>query len=68
MPRSGGGFRTTLTCLDATDGTDVVDVAFADLVPSERIVQQAVFTSDDPSYAGTMTLTWDLTPTRRAPQ
>ncbi|WP_338715679.1 SRPBCC domain-containing protein, partial [Streptomyces acidiscabies] len=23
----------------------------------------AVFTSDDPSYAGTMTMTWDLTPT-----
>ncbi|KND27935.1 SRPBCC family protein [Streptomyces acidiscabies] len=69
-PRPGGGFRMTLTYLDPTDdpgktsdGTDVVDVAFAALVPSERIVQQAVFTSDDPSYAGTMTMTWDLTPT-----
>ncbi|MDX3385887.1 SRPBCC family protein [Streptomyces niveiscabiei] len=69
-PRPGGGFRMTLTYLDPThapgktsDGTDVVDIAFTSLLPPEQIVQQAVFTSDDPSYAGTMTMTWDLTPT-----
>lgn len=66
-PRPGGGFRMVLTYLDPTDSpgktsdaTDVVDVGFADLVPPERVVQQAVFEADDPSYAGTMTMTWHL--------
>lgn len=66
-PRPGGGFRMELTYLDPSgspgkseDATDVVDVAFTELVPPERVVQQAVFEADDPSYAGTMTLTWDL--------
>ncbi|MDH6290530.1 SRPBCC domain-containing protein [Rhodococcus opacus] len=43
-----------------SDTTDVVDVGFADLVPPERVVQLAVFEADDPSYAGTMTMTWHL--------
>lgn len=67
-PRPGGGFRMVLTYLDPGDSpgkssaaTDVVDVGFADLVPVERVVQQAVFEADDPSYAGTMTMTWQLT-------
>lgn len=42
--------------------TDVVDVRFAELVPTERVVQEAVFVADDPSYAGTMTMTWQLVP------
>ncbi|MET8981861.1 SRPBCC family protein [Streptomyces sp. NPDC004539] len=68
-PRPGGGFRMTLTYLDATgapgktsDGTDVVEVGFTALTPPERVVQQAVFDSEDPAFAGTMTMTWDLTP------
>jgi uncharacterized protein YndB with AHSA1/START domain len=70
-PSPGGGFRMVLTYLDAADNpgktsasTDVVDVGFAALVPLERVVQSAVFESDDPSYAGTMTMTWHLTATR----
>ncbi|MER5883373.1 SRPBCC family protein [Streptomyces sp. NPDC001941] len=66
-PRPGGGFRMVLTHLDASDApgkssdaTDVVDVGFAELVPAVRVVQRAVFASDDPAYAGTMTMTWDL--------
>ncbi|WP_327250603.1 SRPBCC domain-containing protein [Streptomyces sp. NBC_01244] len=70
-PRPGGGFRMVLTYLDpaenpaespgkTSDATDVVDVRFTGLVPPERVVQQAVFVSDDPSYAGTMTMTWHL--------
>ncbi|HEY7225480.1 MAG TPA: SRPBCC family protein [Micromonosporaceae bacterium] len=66
-PRPGGGFRMALTYLDPTQSpgktsaaTDVVEVGFADLVPAERVVQRAVFEADDPSYAGTMTLTWHL--------
>ncbi|OUS94432.1 SRPBCC family protein [Rhodococcus sp. NCIMB 12038] len=69
-PRPGGGFRMVLTYLDPADSpgkssaaTDVVDVGFADLVPAERVVQQAVFEADDPSFAGTMTMTWHLTAT-----
>ena len=66
-PRPGGGFRMVLTYLDPADspgktsaGTDVVDVRFADLVPPERVVQRAVFQAEDPSFAGTMTMTWHL--------
>ncbi|GHB66489.1 SRPBCC family protein [Streptomyces umbrinus] len=66
-PRPGGGFRMVLTYLDPTDSpgktsdaTDVVDVGFAELVPSERVMQRAVFEADDPSFAGTMTMTWHL--------
>jgi len=66
-PRAGGGFRMVLTYLDATGGpgktseaTDVVEVAFVELVAPERVVQRAVFEADDPSYAGTMTMTWSL--------
>ncbi|SFA94249.1 Uncharacterized conserved protein YndB, AHSA1/START domain [Amycolatopsis marina] len=66
-PGPGGGFRMVLTYLDPADSpgktsaaTDVVDIKFADLVPPERVVQRAVFEADDPAYAGTMTMTWDL--------
>lgn len=66
-PRSGGGFRMVLTYLDpvdapgkASDATDVVEVGFAELVPPERVVQRAVFEAEDPAYAGTMTMTWQL--------
>lgn len=69
-PRPGGGFRMVLTYLDPTDSpgktsdaTDVVDVEFGALVPAERVVQRAVFEADDPSYAGTMTMTWHLADT-----
>ncbi|BBH69709.1 hypothetical protein ACTI_63940 [Actinoplanes sp. OR16] len=68
-PRPGGGFRMVLTYLDATgspgkssDATDVVEVGFADLVPAERVVQEAVFEAGDPDFAGTMTMTWLLRP------
>lgn len=66
-PRPGGGFRMVLTYLDAagapgksTDATDVVDVAFAELVPSSLVVQRAVFDAEDPAFAGTMTMSWRL--------
>ncbi|MDL5158346.1 SRPBCC domain-containing protein [Actinomycetospora termitidis] len=69
-PRPGGGFRMVLTYLDPTgspgksgDATDVVEVGFAELVPDQRVVQRADFVADDPSFAGTMTMTWQLTPT-----
>ncbi|MFE3020676.1 SRPBCC family protein [Streptomyces sp. NPDC059256] len=69
-PRPGGGFQMVLTYLDpsdnpgkTSDATDIVDIEFADLVPLKRVVQRAVFEADDPSFAGTMTMTWDLAAT-----
>ena len=56
-----------LTYLDVTDSpgksggdSDVVDVRFVDVVPGERIVQAVVFDSEDPAFAGTMTMTWSV--------
>ena len=67
-PRVGGGYRLVLTYEDpgavgkSTRDTDVVDARFVDLVPPRLIVQAVEFVSDDAAYAGTMTMTWELTP------
>jgi uncharacterized protein YndB with AHSA1/START domain len=65
--RPGGGYRMVLTYADAssspgkaTADSDVVEARFLDLVPGVRVVQAVEFVSDDPRYAGTMTLTWEL--------
>ena len=65
--RPGGSYRLVLTYLEGgggktTDGSDVVEARFVRLVPGERVVQEVDFESDDPSFAGTMTMTWQLTP------
>jgi uncharacterized protein YndB with AHSA1/START domain len=41
----------------------VVEPRLVDLVPGVRVVQAADFASDDPTYAGTMTMTWEVTAT-----
>lgn len=67
-PWAGGAFAMTLTFDDeagtgkSSANTDVVEGRFVDLVPAERIVQQVEFASPDPAFAGTMTMTWTLTP------
>lgn len=63
--RPGGVFRMELTYLDGNQGkssrySDVTEVTFVELVPGERIVQRVVFDSDDPQFAGAMTMTWSL--------
>lgn len=67
-PRPGGSYRMVLTYVEApasgaktTSDTDVVDVRFVDLVPGARVVEAADFVSDDPAFAGTMTMTWEIT-------
>ena len=45
----------------ATPDRDIVESRFIDLVPGVRVVQAVDFVSDDPAYAGTMTMTWELT-------
>ena len=66
--RRGGSYRLVLTYADAsgspgkaTPGSDVVEARFVDLVPGVRVVQAVEFVSDDPAYAGTMTMTWSVT-------
>jgi uncharacterized protein YndB with AHSA1/START domain len=66
--RPGGSYRLVLTYADAsgapgkaTAGSDIVEARFVDIVPGERVVQAVDFVSDDPAYAGTMTMTWEVT-------
>jgi len=65
--RPGGSYRMVLTYADAsgargkaTADSDVVEARFVDIVPGERVVQAVDFVSDDPAYAGTMTMTWEI--------
>jgi uncharacterized protein YndB with AHSA1/START domain len=67
-PRPGGSYRLVLTYADAsasrgktTANSDIVESRFIDLVPGVRVVQAVDFVSDDPAYAGTMIMTWDVT-------
>ena len=60
----GGHYRMSLIYKDSKRGagktsTDVDSFTgrFVDLVPDEKIVESIAFESDDPAYAGTMTLT-----------
>ena len=66
-PRPGGSYRLVLTYEDTEGGrgkttaeSDVVDARFVSLEPGVRVVQEIDFESDDPSFAGTMTMTWDI--------
>jgi uncharacterized protein YndB with AHSA1/START domain len=65
--RPGGSYRMVLTYPDAsgapgkaTADSDVVEARFVDIVPGERVIQAVDFVSDDPAYAGTMTMTWGV--------
>lgn len=66
--RPGGSYRLVLTYDDpsnspgkASADSDVVEARFVELVPNVRVVQAVDFVSDDPAYAGTMTMTWQVT-------
>ena len=43
--------------------SDIIEARFVDIVPDVRVVWAVDFVADDPAYAGTMTMTWALTPT-----
>ncbi len=67
----GGEYRLILTYVEfdptsphgkSTENTDIVTGRFLALVPDERIVQSAVFQSDDPAFAGEMIMTWTFAP------
>jgi uncharacterized protein YndB with AHSA1/START domain len=66
--RPGGSYRMVLTYSGAsrapgkaTSDSDIVEARFVDVVPGERVVQAVDFVSDDPAYAGTMIMTWEVT-------
>ena len=66
--RPGGSYRMVLTYADgsaapgkSTPGSDIVEGRFVDIVPGEKVVQAIDFVSEDPAYAGTMTMTWKVT-------
>ena len=71
--RPGGSYRLVLTYREAADSpgkstadSDIVDVRFLELVPDTRVVQAVDFVADDPAFAGTMTMTWELAPSAGA--
>ncbi|MFE2381183.1 SRPBCC family protein [Streptomyces misionensis] len=66
--RPGGSYRLVLTYSDAsgapgkaTVDSDIVEARFVDIVPGAQVVQAVDFVSDDPAFAGTMTMTWEVT-------
>ena len=65
--RPGGSYRLVLTYDDrtsaagkATPDSDIVEARFVEIVPDSRVVQAVEFVSDDPAFAGTMTMTWEV--------
>jgi uncharacterized protein YndB with AHSA1/START domain len=67
-PRPGGSYRLILTYAEAspdagkaTPTSDIVEARYIELVPGVRVVQAVDFVSDDPAFAGTMTMTWQVT-------
>lgn len=63
----GGTYRMALVYRDASGSPgksgadrDIVEGRYAEIVPGERIVQLADFESDDPAFAGSMRLTWEI--------
>ncbi len=64
-PRPGGSYRLVLTYADPSGArgkssadADIVEARYVDIVPGDRVVQAVDFVSDDPAFAGTMTMTW----------
>jgi uncharacterized protein YndB with AHSA1/START domain len=63
--RPGGSYRLVLTYAEppgaggkSSVDSDVVEARYLDIAPNVRVVQAVDFVSDDPAFAGTMTMTW----------
>ena len=66
--RPGGSYRLVLTYANssassgkATPDSDIVEARIIEVVPGVRLVQAVDFVSDDAAFAGTMTMTWEVT-------
>ena len=46
-----------------SENTDVVEAGLVDRAPHKRISRSIQFLSENPQFAGTMTITWRLEPT-----
>ncbi|WP_176590676.1 SRPBCC domain-containing protein [Sphingobium sp. EM0848] len=63
VPKIGGGYRMAFVYSEGSaegksgDGEDVFEGEFVDLIPDQKIVETVTFQSDDPAFAGTMTVT-----------
>lgn len=64
VPKIGGGYRMAFIYSEdnaekgkSGTGEDMVEGLFVDLIPDQRIVEAVTFQSDDPAFAGTMTIT-----------
>lgn len=67
-PWAGGAYQVALFYDDdhaaigkTSEHADVVNGRFVALSEGEQVVQQFAFESSDPAFAGTMTMTWQLT-------
>lgn len=65
--REGGGYRMALIYEEGGQGktadrTDAFEAALIALIPDRRIVERVTFESDDPAFAGAMTIATSLTP------
>ncbi|RYE10376.1 MAG: ATPase [Hyphomicrobiales bacterium] len=65
--RVGGGYRMVLTYDDASAApgkssadSDVVEARFTALDLNREVAEAVEFVSDDPGFAGTMTMVWRL--------
>ena len=65
--RTGRSYRLVFTYEDAAGAPgkssaneDVVEGRFVEVVAGVRLVQEIEFESDDPQYAGTMRMTWEV--------
>jgi uncharacterized protein YndB with AHSA1/START domain len=69
-PRPGGAYRMSLRYDNAdhrvagksSADEDVVEGRFFELAPNQRVVEVVEFASDDPAFAGEMTITTSLVP------
>ncbi|WP_296595618.1 SRPBCC domain-containing protein [Phenylobacterium sp.] len=66
-PTQGGGYRMVLVYEGdgqgkTTDKADVFEGTFVELVDDRRIVERVTFESDDPDFAGAMTIATTFTP------
>src|SRR5687767_9877502 len=66
-PRPGGSYRLVLTYDDpsgvrgkSSADSDIVEVPYLDIIPDSHVVQALDFVADDPAFAGTMTMTWNI--------
>lgn len=65
--RPGGSYRLVLAYPEGAAGsgkttsdTDVVEARFVEIDPPHRVRQEVDFISEDPAFAGTMTMIWEL--------